>query len=70
MLDATPRGPSPYLKFMSVKRARIGRLNQGFNLPDLGSHDPTDFFCFAHTAPVPETRQKAFSMGLSLDTRA
>ena len=35
-------------------RARAGRLNKGFNLPNPCSHDPADRFVFAGIAPVPE----------------
>jgi len=33
---------------------RVGRLNQGFNFPNLCAHDPTDRFGLARVEPVLE----------------
>ena len=38
----------------SIWTARVGGLNQGFNFPNLCSHDPTDRFSLARIEPVLE----------------
>ena len=38
----------------SVRAGRVGCLNQGLNLPNLFSHDPTDRFGLARVEPAPE----------------
>ena len=38
----------------SLWTARVGGLNQGFNFPNLCSHDPTDRFSLARMEPVLE----------------